>query len=587
MNNFKEVQITTLENKNSNDSPQNIIFKGIPSSPGIAFGKAVVIKPDTILSPNEKINESLIEDEIQRYLNARDAVIEEFRKVIEKVDKNNKSVIAVLETNLYLITDPFLEESIIDRIKDAFSADYAIITEIDTQSHFLKHAKDQILRDRAIELDHLKERLIASLRNQCINYAIEKNSIIVAQSLTPTDLINLHENGLVGFITEVGGISSHTSILARNFEIPEVIGLTEATTYIDSGTNIIIDGYSGTIIINPSQNEIDNFYERKSREEEHKKTLGTLVKLPSETSDGVRIKILANVDFPHDIDNAILVGAEGIGLVRTEHLILSKQHLPSEDEQFEWYNELAQRAYPNPVTIRAFDLGSDKYAEGIPKHESNPALGFRGIRFLLQRKDIFSSQIKAILRASRNKNIKFMIPMITRLTEILTTKKLIQECMNELDQNNITFDKNLPLGIMIETPSAAIMSDKLADYVDFFSIGTNDLTQYTLAADRTNEMVAEIYDSFHPSVLRLIKMIVEGASKRKISVSICGEMAGHSAATQLLLGFGVNELSVSPSALLELKSRIRSTSMNSAIELSKSILDISIYDEIRKKLGLN
>lgn len=587
MNKISEDRIKQIKVDASSQSEYNIIFKGIPSSPGISFGKAVIIKPEAIISPNLKIDSSLIEDEVQKFLSAREILITEFNDVINSVDINNKSVIAVLETNVFLVSDPLLEEAIISKIREGYSADSAIISEIDSQNQFLRSAKDHILREKSIELDQIKERLIAALRNQYINYSLDSGSILVTQSLTPTDLIKLHESGLSGLITEVGGISSHTSILARSYEIPEVIGLTEATSYIPDGINIIIDGYSGTININPSEDEIEKYYELKSREQEHKKTLGALVKLPSETTDHHKIKIMANVDFPQDIAHAILVGAEGIGLVRTEHLILSKQQVPDEEEQFIWYNELAQRAYPNYVTIRAFDLGSDKYAEGITKHEANPALGFRGVRFLLQRKDIYAGQIKAILRASKNKNIKFMIPMITRLSEILATKALIEECKKELDALDIPYDNNMPVGIMIETPSAAIMSDILGRYVDFFSIGTNDLTQYTLAADRTNEMVAEIYDSFHPSVLRFIKIIADGASLNKIPVSICGEMAGHSAATLLLIGFGVNELSVSPSALLELKSRIRSTTISEARQLSKSILDISIYDEIRKKLGLN
>jgi phosphotransferase system enzyme I (PtsI) len=303
------------------------------------------------------------------------------------------------------------------------------------------------------------------------------------------------------------------------------------------------------------------------------------------------------VDTLEDVDSAMMVGSEGIGLVRSEHLVLSLKYFPDEEEQVKWYKEIAQRAYPNIVTIRAFDVGSDKYAEGMSKHENNPALGFRGIRFLLYREDLFITQIKAILRASKNKNIRLMLPMISHINEVVQSKVLIEKCKKLLLEQNtnsefriqhseLLFDMNMPVGIMIETPAAALIATKLAEYCDFFSIGSNDLTQYTLAADRTNELVTDIYDSFHPSVLKLIKMTVDAGKKKGIPVGICGELAGHPAATGLLIGFGITELSVAPPILLELKKRIRDINTKKAKKIANEILKFNSLHEISQKLEL-
>ncbi len=276
-----------------------------------------------------------------------------------------------------------------------------------------------------------------------------------------------------------------------------------------------------------------------------------------------------------------------MSLVRTESLIMSLNHFPDENEQLEWYNQIAERAYPNNVTFRAFDIGSNKYAEGMPKHESNPALGFRGIRFLLKRTDIFKLQIKSILQASRNKNVKFMLPMITNASEIKKSLEIIEECKLELKADGISFDNNIPVGIMIETPAAALMADKFADYVSFFSIGTNDLTQYTVAADRTNELVLEIFDTFNPAVLRLINYAAKTAREKGISVSVCGEIAGHSAATQILIGMGITELSVSPSILPELKNRIREASLKASEKLTEEALNCESSQKIQELISAN
>lgn len=540
----------------------NIILKGIASSPGIEQGKAALIIPEPIVIPSIKIEQERIDEEINRFEFAVKSLVDEFTDILNRMKDDKTNVSAIIETNILYLQDPYIQDGIINRIKDRYSAESAVIQEFDNQRIFFKSTKDALLRERATELDQIKERLLSALKNKCLVYNFPEGTIIVAQSVLPAEVLRFNELKIGGIITEVGGITSHSSILARTFGIPEIIDVKNALSLIKNNDNLIIDGYNGFVVVNPDQNYLERYRTRKTAEEEHKKKLGDLIKLDSETKDGKKITLLANVDFPKDVEAAILVGAEGIGLVRTEHLVISNDKIPDEDEQFRFYNEIAERAYPKPVNLRIFDLGSDKYAEGLPKRETNPALGLRGMRFLLHRLDLLETQIKAILRASKNKNVSFMLPMVTTINEVIQVKEIIEKCKKELAEKNIDFDPNIPIGLMIETPAAAIMSDELAKHCSFFSIGTNDLTQYSLAVDRDNELVSEYFDAFNPAVIRLMEMIVESAHKNNISVSICGELAGHSAATKTLIDIGIDKLSVPPSLLLELKSRVRDIDLN-------------------------
>jgi len=540
----------------------NIILKGVASSPGIEQGKAALIIPEPIVIPSSKIENERIEEEINRFKFAVKSLVDEFTDILNRMKDDKTNVSAIIETNILYIQDPYIQEGIIKRIKDRYSAESAVIQEFDNQRIFFKSAKDALLRERATELDQIKERLLSALKNKCLVYNFPEGTIIVAQSVLPAEVLRFDELKIGGIITEIGGITSHSSILARTFGIPEIIDVKNALSTIKDNDTLIIDGYNGFVVVNPDQNYLERYRTRKAAEEEHKKKLGDLIKLDSETKDGKKITLLANVDFPKDVEAAILVGAEGIGLVRTEHLVISNDKIPDEEEQFRFYNELAERAYPRPVNLRIFDLGSDKYAEGLPKRETNPALGLRGMRFLLHRLDLLETQIKAILRASKNKNVSFMLPMVTTINEVIQVKEIIEKCKRELADKNIDFDSNIPIGLMIETPAAAIMSDELAKLCSFFSIGTNDLTQYSLAVDRDNELVSQYFDAFNPAVIRLMEMIVESAHKNNISVSICGELAGHSAATKTLIDIGIDKLSVPPSLLLELKSRVRDIDLN-------------------------
>ena len=560
-------------------------LKGIPSAPGIAIGSALIIEPEPPLSGDNHINEDMFESEIGRFNHSVELLNEEFNDVLKNAEYLGASVLTIIETYKLFINDEFINTNIRARINEGLDSESAIINEYEHQKSFFKNAKDQILRERTNDLDNVKMRFLSTLRQHSPDYSIGNGKILVAQTLSPTDIVKYKEAGAVGIITEMGGIASHVSILARSFEMPAVIGVKDATKIITENLGLIIDGFTGLIIYNPDFAISKRYEKRISDIEQHKQSLGKLVKVISQTTDKYRVHLLANVDRLEDVKTALISGAEGVGLVRSETLISGNSgKIPNEDIQYGWYREIADRMYPQSVTIRCFDIGNDKFSTGIPLHENNPALGLRGIRFLLYSRDILKTQIRAILRASVNKNVRVMLPMVSDISELITVKQIIANCMKDLDKAGIPYDLKLPVGIMIETPSAVLTSDILANECDFFSIGTNDLTQYTLAADRTNDLVTDIYDSFHPAVLKMIAMTAKNAVEAGIQIGLCGELAGHSAATPLLIGMGINELSVPPSMLLELKNRILKINYSEAKTLAGELLTMSNSNDILKVL---
>lgn len=568
--------------KLSGNKPE-IILRGIPSSPGMSLGKAVIINSRSVFvsSTTEPIND--IPYEIQRFKSAIKKISSEINSFLE-IKTFSKNIRAIIESGLLMLNDDFIHKSIINMIEKGQSAEQAVVDEFENQKQFFLNSDDALLKERIIDVEQLKSRIIKMLRNQKEIISAGKGSIFIAQYVSPEEVVKLKERDIAGIITEIGGITAHSSILSRTYEIPEVIGINDITNKAQNGDIVIVDGYSGTVKINPSQESLDHYQDWKKAEKEHKRMLGRLTNLPAETRDKKRILLKANINLPEDMDKAQMSGSDGAGLVRTEYLVLTKGHFPDEEAQYEWYKEIAEKCYPNTVTFRVFDVGSDKIAEGLPNHELNPALGFRGIRFLLQRKEIFRDQIKAILRASYNKNVRILIPMISNLAELEESLVLIDECKSELKKNGKTFDKKMPVGIMIETPAAAIISDALASKCDFFSIGTNDLTQYALAVDRTNELVASIYDSLHPAIIILIMMAVNSAIKHKIPVGICGELANHSAATAMLIGMGIDELSITPSSIPQIKKHIRDLYFSDSVLLAERIKNCTSSDELKTAL---
>ncbi|MCX6140124.1 MAG: phosphoenolpyruvate--protein phosphotransferase [Candidatus Kapabacteria bacterium] len=561
------------------------VLKGIPASPGIAIGRAFVLSSDSPSVEPEVLNVQDIPSEVARFRTALDATTIELMNAIELARKESSTVISIIESYLLIASDPMMTTSIIDRIQAGFSAESAVLNEFDVHKTILYGAKDPLLRERVQDFEHVMERIIAALRNRTLSHELAGDSVVVSGSITPQDMLFFRQLHTLGYVTEIGGINSHSCILARDFGIPAVIGIRNATEIISSGSIVIVDGFAGIVIVDPESETLNEYISKHREAAEYRERLGALVGQPTRTTDGVELVLKANVDSPDQVDAAIMAGCQGIGLVRTEMLLVRWGRYPTIDEQVAWYRDIAERAYPLPVTFRAFDVGSDKFREGIPHHEENPALGLRGIRFLLYRPDIFQNQILAILRTSANRNVRFMLPMISTLEELEHAKDMIEECKLQLARDGVDFDRSMPLGVMVETPAAALMAPIFASRVDFLSIGTNDLAQYTLATDRTNELVADIFDAMHPAVVRLISMTVKAAHAAGVVVSVCGEMAGHAAATEMLVGIGIHELSVSPPLLLELKHRIRSVSHGDCLDLVKRIEECNTTTEVYAVLG--
>jgi len=601
-------------------------FKGIPSSSGIALGQYYLIenKLDTNLDNNfqkngtnkkEKNNLSQIQKECDYFDQILENVKTELQKLIEKQTNDKFKIKNILESTYLILDDPILRDSIITEIKNGHTSSEAIVMVIELQKQFFKKSSDNIIREKVAELDEIKQLLISSAQSINIEKEIPDGAIVITKSVTTTDIIKLKDKNIKGLITEVGGIGSHSAILCRSFQIPQVIGVNNICESIlkakitksngivvgaDSKSNnknrtpnpslsynIIIDGFNGEIIINPTVNSQKKYTKQINDIEKRRKKLGDLVTLPSMTLDGREIKLKANIDNLEDAKLAMINGADGVGLFRTESILLNSTKIPDEEEQFVIYNQIAESVFPNDITIRLFDFGYDKYNEGFAFKEDNPALGLRGIRYLLAKPIILKNQITAILRASKLRNIKIMVPMVSSLDEILTVKKHISDISSILTNRGLDHDKKIALGTMIETPSAAMISDILVDYCDFFSIGTNDLVQYVMAADRNNNYITESYDFFHPAVIRFIDLVIHNAHQKNKKVSVCGEIASHLLATKLLIGLGVDELSVVPNSLLETKKRIREIKSTDTIEFAELIMKTKSKSEIKQLLYKN
>lgn len=569
-----------VKNESSHNSEFQGFLKGIPSSNGIAIAQVEVYEQDYHYQYDYEIPENEIENEILRLKNAIAHLNFDYNEVLNK-SKNLSIVVAqIIETYQLILNDEYILNNIFDRIKNRYTAESAVIKEFDAQKALFKKTKDEIIKERIVDLENVKLRILSTLHLRVPDYSTSKDKIIVMSNLTPTDLVKFKEAGAIGFITEIGGIASHVSILARSFSMPAVIGVREASKILQNNQTIIIDGFTGLIVYNPSQSILKKYQNKINEIEEHKKRLGDLANIKTHTIDDVKIKLLANIDSLEDLKSVLVTGSDGIGLARTETFLSGLSRIPDEETQYNWYSEIANVMYPKEVTIRCFDIGSDKFSIGIPIKENNPALGLRGIRYLLFNKLVFKNQLRALLRASIHKNIKIMLPMISDLIELKDAIAVLNECKYELNLKNIPYDNNIKIGIMIETPAAVIISDSLAKECDFFSIGSNDLTQYTLAADRTNELVTDAYNSFHPAVLKMICMTIKSAKKAFIPVSICGELASHSAATQMLIGMGIDELSVPAPVLLELKNIILKINYQESVDLVKELMKLNSTYEI-------
>lgn len=572
MTNFKQI-FKNAENK----------FHGIAAAPGLVIAKAYLFTKEKL-----EISDAPIGD-IDEAKNNLDEALKKSKKELNKIfslakEKMEETRAAIFEAQMMILDDPVLISNIKKRIEDEKKQpEFIVNDEISKYQHMMINAHESYMNERAHDIEDIKNRIIRNLQKKRWQSRITKDTIIVSNSLTPADTILFSRTNAKGFVTDHGGLTSHAAIISRSLNIPAVVGTHRATQLIKEGDTLIIDGFHGYVLVNPTEDQVKFFTEKISRLIELQKGLEELKDKPAVTTDGREIHLLANVDVSGEIDMVVTSGAKGIGLFRTEQILEELGEFPSEDEQAEMYSTLASRIYPSPLTVRAFDIGGDKF-KILDFVEPNPFLGLRGIRLLLENEKLFKTQIRAVLKASRNKNIQFMLPMISTIHEIRSARELIKTCMRELKDEKIKFDKDFKVGIMIEVPSAAVMSSELADEVDFFSIGTNDLIQYLMAVDRGNDLVSGLYQEFHPSVIRTLHHIVTEAQKKNVCVSLCGEMAADTLAIPLLLGLGLDSLSISPSTIPYAKRIIRSISFAKAKKLADKCLEYSTEEEITSEI---
>ena len=558
---------------NKND----ILLKGIAASPGVIIGKAFTFFDDALSMPVVLLtSETEISEEINRFKQALNSSTRQLLNVKKKLDhQKHKDASFIIDAQILILEDSVLVDNTITAIRekkiDAVSAVNNTIREL---GKIFEGIEDKQLKERKTDIDYIGERIVKNLLvgNYQDLSSITKESIIVANNLSPADTANLDVKVVRGFVTNVGGKTSHTAIIARALEIPSVVGLKRITQYVKSGDTIIVDGTLGVVIVRPTANTLRDYSAKKQRYEKLERELLKSVNLPATTPDGFHVKLLANIELIEELASVQRYGAEGIGLYRTEFLYLNRTDLPTEEEHFGIYKKLIDKITPYPVTVRTLDLGGDKFLSRINcANEMNPVMGLRAIRLCLKETDIFKTQLRAILRASAFGEIKVLFPMISGMQEILQVKEILANLKNELRGNNIPFDPDIKTGIMIEIPSAAAIADILAEEVDFFSIGTNDLIQYTLAIDRGNEQVAYLYNPLHPAVIRLIKTIVEAAHSNGIEAVLCGEMAGEPLYVPLLLSLGVDHLSMNPLCILKIKKIVRSITREECHEIMRGL----------------
>jgi phosphotransferase system enzyme I (PtsI) len=565
------------------------IKKGIAVSPGISIAKSLVIDAEDYRIPRRKIEPSQRMTEIQRVRNAFKAAIAELTHLAAAQDRMEGGKIKdIFAVHLRFLRDKSLRRKITDLIySDSVTAEYgvsAVLREI--AAHF-SNVKDAYISERAADIRDIERRLLKQLlgrRREDVQHLREEVAI-VAHELSPTETAGFDKRFVKGLATDAGGRTSHTAIVARSLGIPAVVALEDLTQIVSGGDTVIIDGNRGIVVVNPDDETIRQ-YERYSQEFvelEHK--LDVIKAKPAVTRDGVRVTLLGNIEFPGEAEQVLQKGGEGIGLYRTEFLYLNSPTEPTEQEHYEAYAETVSVFKHRPVIIRTLDLGADKYTQNKRfVREPNPFLGLRSIRFCLQNLMMFKTQLHAILRASLLGEVKIMFPLITNLQEMMQAKMILRDVMEDLDEESIPYNKDIQIGIMVETPSAALMASSLARDVDFLSIGTNDLTQYTLAVDRGNELVSTLYSEADPAVLRLIRTVIQDANKAQKEVSVCGEMASQPEHIMLLLGMGVRTISLTPPMIPEIKQIIRSVAMEECNNVARKVLSMNSERQVSSYL---
>jgi phosphotransferase system enzyme I (PtsI) len=570
----------------ADNARQEVCFFGAGASPGIARGKIHVVRDELDDVPRYRIAPSQIADEIGRFeaalIQTRMQILKMQQRIAESIGAKDA---AIFDAHLLVVEDRTLIDEVLRKLEtDLWNVEW-VFQEVATRyAATLSKIDDPYLRERALDIQDVSKRVIRNLQGKAPRafLALTEPHILVAHNLTPSDTASMNKKHVLGIATDLGSRTSHAAIMARSLNIPAIVGLHDITAKLETGQYVLLDGIDGVLIVNPTAETLAKYAEIESKRARVVAQLKELRETTSTTRDGRHIVLSANIELPEDVEAVFANGAEGIGLYRTEFLYLNRNTLPTEEEQYETYRQVAERVRPHPLIIRTFDLGGDKLAGGTVDitDELNPFLGWRAIRFCLENIDIFKTQLSAILRASTVGNVKIMFPMISGLDELRRAIEVLAECKEELCKAKIDIGDKIEVGAMIEIPSAAISANVLAREVDFFSIGTNDLIQYALAVDRVNEKIAHLYEPTHPAVVRLLKMIADAAHANNIWVGVCGEMAGDIALTPLLLGLGMDELSTSAMLVPRVKRAVQSLAIPECRELVEETLKLDTPSEI-------
>lgn len=565
-----------------------IILRGIPVSGGIAIGRCFLYSYDLEHTPAQPVSFVDIEKEVLRFKNAIEKAKEQLRKIKKIVGEEGggEKHSAIFDAHIMFLEDPLVFDETIRLIRqERKNAEYVFHLVVEKLAQFLATAREEHFKARTIDLYDVANRVIKNLRESYTHILdeLQEEVIVVAYDLGPSDTAHMINGKVIAFATDRGGPTSHTAIMAKALEIPAVVGLDKVSQLSSSGDIIIVDGLQGTVIINPTEKEIKEFEGKRRAYREKERLLLTLKDLPAQTPDGHTVELAANIELPEEVHHIHIHGADGIGLYRTEFIYLDHEHLPSEEEQFEIYKRAILAVGTKPVVFRTIDLGGDKFASIIPlPRELNPFLGLRAIRLCLQFPEIFRTQLRALVRASALGSARIMLPMVSDVREIKAAKAIIEEVKAELRRENKPFNTDCQIGIMIEVPAAVMEADILAREADFFSIGTNDLIQYTFAVDRINEKVAHLYEPLHPAILRMIKIVIDAAHRQGIWISLCGEMAAEPAIACLLMGMGIDKLSMAAVNIPEVKRLIRSVKYSDAQRLAEVVLGKEDVTEIKK-----
>lgn len=562
------------------------MYKGTGASPGIALGKALVIEHSELVIEKKTIEN--IDKEIQKLESAVKVSKEELTKVKEKaLAELGEHEAEIFEAHLLVLEDPELIGSAISKIRDEkVNADYALNEIKEIFVAMFESMDNEYMRERAADIKDVTNRVLRHILGiKVVDLAeLDEEVVLIAHDLTPSDTATMNKNMVLGFLTDIGGRTSHTAIMARTLEIAAVVGLNDITKKVKDGDYIVFNGDTGEVIVNPDEETKAKYASLKEEFEEYRKSLELLKGQASITTDGRHVELAGNIGSPNDVEGLIKNDAEGVGLYRTEFLYMDKEDsFPTEEEQYEAYKAVLEGMSGKPVVIRTLDIGGDKKLDYLQMDEEmNPFLGYRAIRLCLDRKEIFTTQLRALYRASVHGKLRIMFPMISSLEELLQAKAVCEEVKAELDTENIPYSKDVEVGMMIEVPSAAVISDVLAKHVDFFSIGTNDLIQYTCAVDRMNQKISYLYNQFNPAVLRLIKMVIENAHKEGKWAGMCGESAGDQRMIPILLGFGLDEFSMSPISILPARKLINSVSEADMKAFADKVLELGTAKEIEE-----